>query len=103
MLSLRRNEVANLRWDDRNTKNNTITVFGKGQKLKYIPLPAHSIALLTEFQRLKSQASLESAYILSPLQNHSTDDLMKPITPSYIFKIVQKITKLLQETGKIDP
>lgn len=103
MLSLRRNEVANLRWDDWNSKNNTITVFGKGQKLKYIPLPSHIINLLTVFQKLKLELWFESAYILSPLQNHSTTDLQKPISGTYIFQIVQKVTKKLQELGKIDP
>lgn len=103
MLSLRRNEVANLRRDDRNTKNNTITVFGKGQKLKYLPLPSHISKLLTTFKELKFQNWYDSDYMLSPLQNHSTTDIIKPITTAYIFKLVQKITKDLQNTWQIDP
>lgn len=120
MLSMRRNEVANLRRDDWNRKNNVITVYGKGQKEKFIPLPRHLIELLTEFSALKSsyfefnlnsksnklQSNLlylsQSPYIFSPLNNNRTADSVKPISGTYIFSLVRKVRKKLQLAWLVD-
>ncbi len=102
MLSMRRNEVANLRRDDRNKKNNVITVYGKGQKEKYIPLPRHLIELLTTFSELKSTYKSQSPYIFSPLNNNRTTDSVKPISGTYIFSLVRKVRKKLQLAWQVD-
>jgi site-specific recombinase XerD len=96
MMSLRRNEVANLRRDDRNQRNHVLTVYGKGQKEKYLPLPSLLIAQLATFSQFKTQYGIDSPYIFSALQNNSTHDTQKPISGSYIFQLVRKITHLLQ-------
>jgi integrase len=70
MLSLRRNEVANLRRDDRNTKKSVMTVFGKGQKVKYLPLPAKVTDFLQTYQALKITHDYISDYIFSPINNN---------------------------------
>lgn len=103
MLSMRRNEVAHLRRKDLDRGKGFITVFGKGQKLKYIPLPPTLITYLREFQDSKLALGYMSDYIFSPLKNPSTNNLAKPITWSYLFQLIQKIAKQLQAEGKIDP
>jgi integrase len=103
MLSMRRNEVAHLRWKDLDWGTCVITVFGKGQKLKYLPLPPTLITYLHTFQDSKLSLGYVSEYIFSPLKNPSTGDLAKPITGSYLFQLIQKIAKQLQLEGKIDP
>jgi len=102
MLSMRRNEVAHLRWKDLDWWTSVITVFGKGQKLKYLPLPPTLITYLREFQDLKLSLEYISDYIFSPLKNPTTENFAKPISGSYLFQLIQKITKKLQLEGKID-
>ena len=99
MLSMRRNEVAHLRWKDLDWGQGVITVFGKGQKLKYLPLPPTLITYLRTFQDSKLSLGYESDYIFSPLKNPTA----KPITGSYLFQLIQKIARQLQLEGKIDP
>lgn len=103
MLSMRRNEVAHLRRQDLDRWQGVITVFGKGQKLKYLPLPPTLITYLREFQDSKLSLGYVSTYIFSPLKNPSTGDHAKPISGSYLFQLIQKIAKQLQLEGKIDP
>lgn len=103
MLSMRRNEVAHLRRQDLDRWHGVITVFWKGQKLKYLPLPQSLITYLHEFQDLKVSLGFMSIYIFSPLKNPTTGDHAKPITWSYLFQLVQKLAKQLQLEGKIDP
>lgn len=102
MLSLRRNEIAHLRWDDRNRQKNFITVFWKWQKYKYLPLNSKMIDYLCTFWWLKQSLWYRSNYIFSPLRNNSTSDQSKAISWSYIFSLVKKETKKLQITGAID-
>jgi len=101
MLSLRRNEIAHLRRDDRDEAKWFITIFGKGQKYKYLPLNKKMQAYLKDFRSLKQEHGYASPYILSPLRNNSTGDTSKPITWTYIFNIVKKVTTLLQMEGEI--
>lgn len=103
MLSMRRNEVAHLRRQDLDWGQGVITVFWKGQKLKYLPLPQSILTYLREFQDLKLALGYMSTYIFSPLKNPSTGDHAKPITGSYLFQLIQKLAKQLQLEGKIDP
>ena len=101
MLSLRRNEIAHLRWDDRDKQKHFITVFGKWQKYKYLPLNTHILAYMHTFAELKAKHGYMSAYIFSPLRNNSTTDQSKAISGSYIFSLVKTTTKKLQDLGKI--
>lgn len=103
MLSMRRNEVAHLKRQDLDWWQWVMTVFWKGQKLKYLPLPQTLITYLREFQDSKLALGYMSIYIFSPLKNPSTGDHAKPITGSYLFQLIQKLAKQLQLEGKIDP
>lgn len=103
MLSLRRNEIAHLRRDDIDYKKQFITIFGKGQKYKYIPLNDKIMWYLETFKWLKQAQWFYSDYILSPLRNHTTSNHTKALTGSAIFKHVQNITKKLKAIGQIDP
>lgn len=102
MLSLRRNEAANVRRDDRERTKNVLSVYGKWQKMKYIPLPSKVKSFLSTFEEMKSTQWLSSPYIFSPINNNRTWDFQKPITGTYIFKIVKKISETLQMEWKID-
>jgi len=102
MLSLRRNEIAHLRWDDRDKAKNFITVYGKWQKYKYLPLNFKIQEYLEEFERNKRIQWFISPYIFSPLRNNSTWDTTKPISGTYIFNLVKKVVMKLQIAGKIE-
>jgi len=102
MLSLRRNEAANVRRDDRERTKNVLTVYWKWQKIKYIPLPSKVKSYLSTFEEMKSTYWLSSPYIFSPVNNNRTWDFQKPITGTYIFKVVKKVTRHLQMEWKID-
>ena len=103
MLSLRRNEIANLRRDDIDTKKSFITVFGKWQKYKYIPLHVSILWHLESFKWLKQTQWFFSDYIFSPLRNHTTSDTKKPISWWAIFKHVKNMVGKLQALWLIDP
>lgn len=102
MLSLRRNEVANLRRDDRDTKKSVMTVFGKWQKVKHLPLPSKVGNYLQTYQTLKTTHSYNSDYIFSPINNNRSWDYSKPISGTYIFKLVQTLTQKLKVEGLVD-
>ncbi len=102
MLSLRRNEAANVRWDDRDRSKNVLTVFGKWQKLKYLPLPSKISDYLSWFEQLKNTHGYNSQYIFSPINSNRTWDSQKPITWTYIYNIIKKITTSLQGQWIID-
>lgn len=102
MLSLRRNEIAHLRWDDWNIQKNFITVYGKGQKYKYLPLNQKMKEYLTEFAKTKKTQWFISDYIFSPLRNNSTWDRSKPISGTSIFSLVKNVTHKLQDWWMID-
>ncbi len=101
-LSLRRNEIAHIRRDDRNTQKWFITIFGKGQKYKYLPLWKKITEYLLAFREKKIMEWFHSPYVFSPLRNNSTWDTVKPITWTYIFNLVKKVTHKLQCEGKIE-
>ena len=103
MLSLRRNEIAHLRWDDRDIPKGFITIFGKGQKYKYLPLNKTMQEFLHDYQALKLSNGYISPYLFSPVRNNSTSDAAKPISASYIFNLVKKISKKLQIQWLIRP
>ncbi len=103
MLSLRRNEIAHLRWDDWDKKKWFITVFGKGQKYKYLPLNEKMKSILGDYESLKKKHWYISSYIFSPIRNNSTWDSAKPISWTYIFNLVKKVCTQLQLEWAIDP
>jgi len=96
MLSLRRNEIAHLRWDDWDVQKGFITIFWKGQKYKYLPLNQTMQWYLHDYKALKKTHGYISPYLFSPIRNNSTSDGAKPISGSYIFNLVKKISKKLQ-------
>ncbi len=102
MLSLRRNEIVHLRWDDRDRKKNFFMVYGKGQKYKYLPLNQAMKDYLEEFESNKKIHGYISPYVFSPLRNNSTWNTSKPITGTYVFNLVKKIVKTLKLDWKID-
>lgn len=101
-LSLRRNEIAHLRRDDRDKSKNFITVYGKWQKYKYLPLNLKMNEYLAEFERDKKTQWFVSPYIFSPLRNNSTGDMTKPISGTSIFNLVKKVIDKLKIQWKIE-
>lgn len=101
ILSLRRNEIAHLKWDDWNRKQQYMTIFGKGQKYKYVPLPKKCKEYLSIFCEEKAKAWYTSPYIFSPLRNNRTWDTQKPLSTTYIFTLVKKVVQALQIQNKI--
>ena len=99
-LALRRDETANLKWDDIDFQNSTANVYQKGGNFKLLPLPNGIASLLMEFKRLYGDTC---PYIFHPVRNNRTKELSKPIRTSYIFEMVKKIAVRVVPDKNITP
>ena len=99
-LALRRDEVANLKWDDVDFPQQTLNVYQKGGSFKLLPLPIGIISILDEFKR---QYGDICPYIFHPVRNNRTSELNKPIRTEYIFEVVKKIALQVVPGKNITP
>lgn len=99
-LALRRDEVANLKWDDVDFPQQTLNVYQKGGSFKLLPLPLGVISILDEFKR---QYGGLCPYIFHPVRNNRTGELNKPIRTEYIFEVVKKIALQVVPEKNITP
>jgi integrase/recombinase XerC len=99
-LALRRDEVANLKWDDVDFSQQTVNVYQKGGSYKLLPLPNNITQSLQEFKRLYGDSC---PYVFHPVRNNSTKELNKPIGSEYIFEMVQKMASQVVPNKKITP
>lgn len=91
-LSLRRNEIATLKWSMLNQEEQYIKVLWKGWKNKYIPLFDSIYSLLVEFSEKKKENWYDSPYIFSPLKKWwYIDNQKKHINTNYIFSMVKRL------------
>jgi integrase len=99
-LALRREEVANLNWNDVNFQQQTVNVYQKGGGYKLLPLPMNLVLLLNEFKQLYGDTC---PYMFHPVRNNTTKELNKPITGEYIFEMVKKMALRVVPNKNITP
>ena len=88
VFALRRNELVGLTWDDINVSASTINVYQKGGSTKLLPIPTNIMLYLQRFRELYPS---DSVYLFRPLKNNTTHEFNKPLTPSAIYQMVEKI------------
>lgn len=101
-LSLRRDEICNIKWDDLKEES-FLLVQQKWWTYKYIPIPSWLIDFFLKFRDEKIKHGYFSNHIFTPFLNGFSDDLKKPISADYIMKITQKICDKLHINKKITP
>jgi integrase len=99
-LALRRNEVANLKWDDINLQLHTLNVYQKGGSYKLLPLPINIVILLDNFKQTYPSTC---PYIFHPSRNNRTKELNKPIRTEYIFQMLKKLASEVVPEKNITP
>ena len=88
-FALRRKELANLQWSHIHTAPLPhFRLRQKGNKFKYLPIPAEYMALL---QTYRASVASSSPFIFRPVKNNVTNTLEKPMTPEAIRNLVKKI------------
>ena len=101
-LSLRREEIVNIKWDDLQ-EDSFLLIQQKWGSYKYIPIPSWLLDFLLKYRDEKTKHSYLSPYIFTPFSNSFNSDFSKPISSDYIMEITQKICNKLQIEKKITP
>lgn len=102
-LSLRRNEIVNLKWEDLNTNNNYINVEQKWWTFKQLPLLNWVTDYLMILKQIKNNLNLNSSYILTPFINNTTKTLNKPLNSSFLVKLINNVCNELSIDKEITP
>ncbi|MZQ75636.1 MAG: tyrosine-type recombinase/integrase [Peptoclostridium sp.] len=106
---MRRSELACLRWSDVNTRTNEITVTGKGNKTRVVPLRKEIRYELMDFRELISEFegrgySMNTSYIFgSEHRNKRTKEKDGHINPKTIEIIIASLVKKAGISKKITP
>jgi len=101
-LSLRREEIVNIKWDDLQ-EDSFLLIQQKGGSYKYIPIPSWLLDFLLKYRDEKTEHHYLSPYIFTPFSNSFSSNFSKPISADYIMEITQKICNRLQIKKKITP
>lgn len=101
-LSLRREEITNIKWDDLQD-DSFLLIQQKWWSYKYIPVPPGLLDFLLKYRDEKTSQWFLSAYIFSPFSNNYSGNINKPISTDYIMEITQKLCNHLNINKKITP
>ncbi len=101
-LSLRRDEIVNIKWDDLQ-EDSFFLIQQKGGSYKYIPIPAWLLDFLLKYRDEKTKHSFLSSYVFTPFLNNHSWNISKPISADYIMEITQKMCNRLKIDKKITP
>lgn len=101
-LSLRREEIVNIKWDDLQ-EDSFLLIQQKWWSYKYIPIPSWLLDFLLKYRDEKTKHQYLSPYIFTPFSNSYNANFTKPISADYIMEITQKICNKLQIEKKITP
>ncbi|MFN8579139.1 MAG: tyrosine-type recombinase/integrase [Candidatus Sericytochromatia bacterium] len=103
-LALRRNEVANLQWQDIHHQTNPyIEVYQKGRTIKKLPLPIPLYNYLMEYKN--NFVEENSEYIFTPTRNNASSDkdTSKPLSTTQINRIVHSVVYEVLPEKNITP
>ncbi|AHM56585.1 tyrosine recombinase XerC [Peptoclostridium acidaminophilum DSM 3953] len=106
---MRRSEIACLKWSDVNTRTNEISVVGKGNKTRVVPLRKEIRYELMDFKELTGELegrgySMNSKYIFgSEHRNKRTKEKDGHVNPKTIEVIIGSLVKKSGITKKITP
>ena len=101
-LSLRREEIINIKWDDLK-EDSFLLIQQKWGSFKYIPVPFWLLDFVLKFRDEKTKHKFLSPYIFTPFSNPFSANFDKPISSDYIMQITQEICNKLQINKKITP
>jgi integrase len=97
---LRRKELTNLRWEQLNLRERFIRVVQKGGREKLCPIPLEFLPWLIEY---KGNCNPKNPYVFSPISNNKNKNLLKPISASYIYRIINEAGKKAVPHKNITP
>lgn len=86
-LGLRRNEIANLRWDNFNWSDNKVTIQGKGGVTAQLPIGAELKASLLEWRT----ASNHHEYVFTSFIRNADEQTNRKLTGQGIHHIIQAL------------
>ena len=89
-LSLRRDEIVNIKWDDLQ-EDSFFLIRQKWGSYKYIPVPSWLLDFLLKYRDEKTKNDFLSHYVFTPFINNYSWNLTKPISADYIMEITQKM------------
>ena len=101
-LSLRRDEIVNIKWDDLQ-EDSFFLIRQKWGSYKYIPVPSWLLDFLLKYRDEKTKNGFLSHYVFTPFINNHSWNLTKPISADYIMEITQKMCDRLNIDKKITP
>jgi integrase/recombinase XerD len=90
--ALRREELCKLKVKDfRNVRRGVphLTVNGKGEKIRYLPLHPGTNALIHDYLEGAGHGDDENGALFRPIKNNRTKTLKQALTPDAIYKIVR--------------
>ncbi|MCX6150208.1 MAG: tyrosine-type recombinase/integrase [Ignavibacteriales bacterium] len=93
--ALRVSEVCNLNYGDVDFTNNSIRVFGKGSKMRIVPIGKESISILKKYLITREQLVHKSPLLIT------TNNLR--IYPRYVHRIVNKYLSKVSDIKKRSP
>jgi integrase/recombinase XerD len=91
--ALRREELCKLKVKDfRNTRRGVphLTVSGKGDKIRYLPLHPATNALIHDYLEDAGHGADDHGPLFRPIRNNRAGEIEKALTPDMIYKLVQK-------------
>ena len=96
--ALRREELCKLKVKDfRNTRRGVphLTVNGKGDKIRYLPLHPGTNALIHYYLEAAGHGEDDNGALFRPIRNNRTGKLDKPLDADMVYRLVRKYSALL--------
>jgi len=90
---MRRSELINLKKSDLNQTNNTLSVIGKGNKTRLIPILPKVIQHISDYVQIKE---IESQYIFTTVSG-------KKLYPKLVYNVVHKFLSQITTIPKRSP
>jgi len=90
--ALRREELCKLKVKDfRNTRRGVphLTVNGKGDKIRYLPLHPGTNALIHYYLEAAGHGEDDNGALFRPIKNNRTKTLKQALTPDAVYKLVR--------------
>ncbi len=93
--ALRVSELCDLNNSDLDLNSKTVRVFGKGSKVRIVPVGKKSIPIIEEYLEFKNESDPHAALIVTKNKNR--------IYPRYVYRIVNKYLSKVSDIKKKSP